>query len=434
MSSVIEQATITSEAETANSAGAAYLPTLTMLWQCRRFLAKCAVSGLVMATILAFVIPKQYKSTVQLMPPDSPAASVGWMATVAGTMPSFLSNAAGGMLGNRSPNAMFLGILNSRTIQDNLIDRFDLRREYHLTRYLDARKRLAAHTVIDDDRKTGNLSITVVDHDPQRARDLAAGYVDELDKLVATVSTSSARRERVFLEQRLKSIKEELDASSRDLSQFSSRNATFDPLSAQAKSMLDAAGKLQGELTAAESELRGLETIYSDDNVRVRSLRARTEELRRQLRKLSGSSSENGSELNSGELYPSVRKLPLLTAAYNDLYRRAKVQETVFEILTRQYEAAKVQEAKEIPTVKVLDSADVPEKKSYPPRLLIMVLGMMISFVVGVAWIIGEGIWKGVDERDPRKVFLTDVVSTILRRVRRAKVPLFKTEGQTGLK
>ncbi len=322
MSSVIEQATITSEAETVDrSAGAAYLPTLTTLWQGRRFLAKCAVSGLVVATILAFVIPKEYKSTVQLMPPDSQAASsAGWMAMVAGAaMPAGLASAANGVLGNRSPNAMFLGILNSRTVQDDLIDRFDLRREYSLKRYVDARKKLAARTAIDDDRKTGNLSITVVDHDPQRARDLAAAYVDELDKLVAKVSTSSARRERVFLEERLKSIKEELDASSRKLSQFSSRNATFDPPSAQAKSMLDSVGKLQGELTAAESELRGLETIYSDDNVRVRALRARTEELRRQLRKLSGGSSESAGELNSGELYPSVRKLPLLAAAYSEL-------------------------------------------------------------------------------------------------------------------
>ena len=416
-------------------AGASYLPALRLLWQRRRFLVKCAATGLVVATILAFVIPKEYKSTVQLMPPDSPAvASAGWMAMAAGAaMPPALASVANGVLGNRSPNAVFLGILNSRTVQDDLIDRFDLRREYRLKRYMDARKKLAQRTSFDDDRKTGNLSITVMDHDPQRARDLAAGYVGELDKLVAKVSTSSARRERMFLEERLKSIKEELDASSRELSQFSSRNATFDPPSAQAKSMLDAAGKLQGELTAAESELRGLETIYSNDNVRVRSLRARTEELRRQLRKLSGTGSEGGGDLSSGELYPSVRKLPLLAAAYSELYRRAKVRETMFEILTRQYEAAKVQEAKEIPTVKVLDLPDVPEKKSYPPRLLIMLLGMMTALAGGVAWIMGESTWKCIDEHDPRKAFLIEVLTTIRRRVLRRRT-LLETEELASLK
>ena len=327
--------------------------------------------------------------------------------------------AAGNILGVRTPNAAFLGILGSRTVQDDIINRFDLRGVYHLTRYMDARKRLVACTTIDEDKRTGNLSITVVDHDPHRARDIAAAYVDELDKLVAKVSTSSARRERIFLEERLKTIKEELDASSRELSQFSSRNATFDPPSAQARLMLDAAGKLQGELTASESELRGLEAIYSDDNVRVRSLRARTEELRRQLRKMSGTGSESGGDLSSGELSPSIRKLPLLAATYSELYRRAKVQETVYEILTRQYEAARAQEAKEIPTVKVLDSPDMPEKKSYPPRLSIMLLGMMVAFAGGIAWIMGENAWKCIDEHDPRKALLIEALATMRRKYSR---------------
>ena len=420
MSSVMEQAKTAPEAET-KIAETAYLPAITMLWHRRRFLLKCAATGLVAATILAFVIPKEYKSTVQLMPPDSPAvASAGWMAMVAGgAMPPALANAANGVLGNRSPNAMFLGILNSRTVQDDLIDRFDLRRLYHVKLYLDARKKLTARTAFDDDKKTNNLSIAVTDRNPQRARDIAAAYVDELDKLVAKVSTSSARRERIFLEERLKTIKEELDASSRELSQFSSRNATFDPPSAQARSMLDAAGKLQGELTASESELRGLEAIYSDDNVRVRSLRARTEELRRQLRKMSGTGSESGGDLSSGELSPSIRKLPLLAATYSELYRRAKVQETVYEILTRQYEAARAQEAKEIPTVKVLDSPDMPEKKSYPPRLSIMLLGMMVAFAGGIAWIMGENAWKCIDEHDPRKALLIEALATMRRKYSR---------------
>lgn len=165
-------------------------------------------------------------------------------------------------------------------------------------------------------------------------------------------------------------------------------------------------------MTAAESELRGLETIYSDDNVRVRALRARTEELRRQLRKLSGGSSESAGELNSGELYPSVRKLPLLAAAYSNLYRRTKVQETVFEILTRQYEAARVQEAKEIPTVKVLDAADVPEKKSYPPRLLIVMLGLLVSLSAGAMFIFGQAWYRSKSAVETRLL-----VDSILREI-----------------
>ena len=231
---------------------------------------------------------------------------------------------------------------------------------------------------------------------------------------MAKVSTSSARRERIFLEERLKTIKEELDASSRELSQFSSRNATFDPPTAQARSMLDAAGRLQGELTAAESELRGLEAIYSDDNVRVRSLRARTEELRRQLRKMSGTGREGGGDLSSGELSPSIRKLPLLAETYSELYRRTRVQETVFEILTRQYEAARAQEAKEIPIVKVLDPPDVAEKKSFPPRLLIMILGLMVSLSAGVVWVFGQA-WYRSNSAASARLLVDSMISDTRR-------------------
>ena len=390
-----------------------YMPVVTLLWERRLLLARAAAIGLVLATIIAFVIPKEYKSTVQLMPPDSRSLSnAGSLAMAAGVgIPAALSGVAGGLLGTKSAGSAFVGILNSRTVQDDLINRFDLLHVYHLKLYLDARKKLAGRTSIDEDKKTGNIIITVVDNDPHRARDLAAAYVEELDRLVAKLSTSSAHRERVFLEERLKTVKEDLDSATRELGQFSSRNATFDAQTQQ-RSMLEAAAKLQGELTAAESQLRGLEAIYSNDNVRVRSLRARTEELRRQLGKLSGTGNENGSELGSGQLYPSVRKLPMLGAAYGDLYRRVKLQETVFDILTKQYEISKVEEAKEIPTVKVLDPADLAEKKSFPPRLLIMVAGMLFAIASAAVWVVAINFWRELDEHNPEKLFVLEVLST----------------------
>lgn len=390
-----------------------YTPVLTLVWERRLLLGKAAAIGLVLATIIAFLIPKEYKSTVQLMPPDPQSLSNALALAAGTTTPAALSSGVtAGLMGGRSPAGHFLGILNSRTVQDDLIDRFDLRRVYQLKLYADARKRLHEHTSIDEDKKTGNIIITVVDRDPYRARDLAAAYVEELDRLVAKVSTSSARRERIFLEERLKSVKEGLDAASLELGQFSSRNATFD-VQTQQRSMLESAAKLQGELTVAESELRGLEAIYSNDNVRVRSLRARTEELRRQLGKLSGTSNENNAELGSGQLYPSVRKLPMLSATYSDLTRRAKMQEALFEILTKQYEISKVQEAKEIPTVKVLDSADLAEKKSFPPRLLIMVAGMLFAVASTAAWVVAINLWQELDEHNPGKHFVLEVLSTL---------------------
>lgn len=294
----------------------------------------------------------------------------------------------------RTPGGTLIGVLDSQTAQDDIINRFDLRRVYHCKFYVDARKILAERTTIAEDKKSGIISIAVTDRDPNRARDLAEAYVEELDKLVNKVSTSSARRERIFLEGRLQSIKTDLDASSRALSQFSSRNATMDPQK-QGEATVAAAGKLQGDLIAAQSELSGLKAQYTDDNMRVREVRGRIGELQRQLRKMSGAGdSVNGADLTADQFLPSVRKLPLLGFTYYDLYRQVAMQDAIYQTLTKQYELAKVQEAKEIPPIKVLDEPNVPEKKSSPHRMIIIVLGFLFSAFAGITWILASALWN----------------------------------------
>jgi hypothetical protein len=116
-------------------------------------------------------------------------------------------------------------------------------------------------------------------------------------------------------------------------------------------------------------------------------------------------------------MYPSIRRLPLLGVEFADLYRRTKIQETVLETLTKEYEIAKVQEVKEIPTVKVLDAAEIPDKKSYPPRLFSMFLGTTFGFTLAVFWVFANELWQGTDARDPRKVFAQEVFATVSARI-----------------
>src|SRR5207253_531204 len=187
------------------------------------------------------------------------------------------------------------------------------------------------------------ISLIVTDGSPQRARDLAQGYVEELDRLVSQVSTSSARRERMFIEQRLASVKADLEDAEKQFSAFASKNTALD-IKEQTRAMVESAALLQGQMIAAQSELQSLEQIYTANNVRVRALRARVDELKRQLQQLGGTDSSLLSDAtSSAELYPSIRKLPLLGVQWADLYRRMKVQETVFDLLTQQYEIARIQ-------------------------------------------------------------------------------------------
>jgi len=381
---------------------------LQRLWKHRGLLFKSSLAGLVLSTIIAFCIPKEYKSTTQVMPPESRAANAMSLAAFMGSPASQVSSAASSLLGMPSPEATFIGILTSQTVKDDLINQFDLRRVYHVKSYTSARKKLESRTSIAEDKKTGNLTISVIDRDPYRARALSTAYLAELNRLIAQLSTSSARREREFLEGRLKSVKQDLDSATQDLSVYSSRNATLAP-DTQEKAELDAVARVQADLISSESELQGLETTYGRDNVRVRSMEARVAELRSQLQKMTGSKNENSAALEDGQLLPSVRKLPLLGTTYYELYRRAAVQDALYEMLTKQYEIAKVEEARDIPTVRVLDPPDLPEKKSFPPRTLIVLFGTLLAFGAGFTWVSAFEAWETTDPADARKAFATQV-------------------------
>jgi capsule polysaccharide export protein KpsE/RkpR len=183
----------------------------------------------------------------------------------------------------------------------------------------------------------------------------------------------------------------------------------------EGKALLEAAANLAGQMIAAQSQLEGLRQIYTDSNPRVRQLEARVNELRKQLDKMGGAKTEvtGGGPAATEMPYPSIRNLPLLGVKYADYYRDAKIEETVFELLTEQDEMAKVQEAKETPSVRVLDPAKIPEKKSYPPRFFIVFLGLCTSFTMGMTWILAERIWKNADPQDPRKILVEEVVATV---------------------
>ena len=402
---------------------------LRVLWEQRRTLARVTLWGLVLTTVMAFLLPHRFESRTQLMPPEQSSSGLASLMALAGggtAGGSSLGAFAGDLFGMRTSGALFIGILGSRTVQDRLIDEFDLRHVYHVKRMEAARKDLEANTFIVEDRRSGIITITVTDGDPKRAAAIAAAYIGELDRLVAQLNTSTAHRERVFLEERLKSIKLDLDSAARDFSEFSSKNATID-IKDQAKSMVEAAAKLEGELIAVQSEREGLRQIYSDENVRVRALDARIAELQKSLAKIGGGAHESTisdkiQDYPDYPAYPSLRQLPLLGVTYAELYRRNKIQETLYDLFTQQYELAKVQEAKETPSVKVLDAPNVPEKKSFPPRLLIIFLGTILSFIFGAAWLLGNHAWEQTNSRNPAKSLLQDVyagMKTDLRLVSR---------------
>jgi capsule polysaccharide export protein KpsE/RkpR len=396
------------------------LPYFRLLWGRRGLIYRVSLYALLASTAVAFLIPTRFEATTRLMPPDSQSSGLAMAAAAmagggSGGSSGGLGAIASDVLGLKSSSDVFVGILGSRTVQDDLIARFDLKKLYGKSNMEDARKRLSEKTDVSVDRKSQIISIIVTDHKPDRAAAMCQAYVDELNRLVSQLSTSSARRERVFLEERLNKVNSDLQNAEREFSQFASKNSAID-VKEQGKAMVEAAANLQGQLIAAESQYQALREIYTENNTRARSVKARIDELQRQLDKIGGkgeSTSDSSNASANDSMYPSIRKLPLLGVTWADLYRQAKIQETVLEVLTKQYELAKVQEAKEIPTVKVLDPPNIPDKKSFPPRLLIIFLGTITAMIVVMLWILGSEMWNSTDAGDPRKMFARQIVADV---------------------
>jgi capsule polysaccharide export protein KpsE/RkpR len=387
------------------------LTRLWLLWRERRLFLNVAWKTAVLSAIIAVLLPVHYEGVVKIVPGESSGGSAGMSGLLGKLMGGGGSGGgmglgldAAGLLGMKTPGAFYIEVLKSRSLQDRMIDRFDLRHHYwkfsrwYTHDYYTTRKRLKDFTDIEEDKKSAVITLSVTDYDPNVAAQMANVYVEELNKAAADLNTGDAHRERVFLEGRLTEAKQDLDDASRALSQYSSKNTLMDPQT-QGKAMVDAAARVQGEIVATEAELKGLQQIYSDDNTRVRTLKARLGVLQSQIKSMQGKGTAAGtSEGDSISGFPSMTQLPVLGYTYYDLYRQAKIRETVYEFLTQQYELAKVQEAKELPSVRVMDPAIKPERKSSPKRTLIVVLSVLGAWVLAVFFVLGRNKW---DQRPP---------------------------------
>jgi capsule polysaccharide export protein KpsE/RkpR len=309
---------------------------------------------------------------------------------------------AASMLGGKTTGDLYIDVLQGPSVLDPIIRKFDLQKEYKAKYMEDARKQLVASTSVDSNRKSGVITITVRGSSQAQAQALAQAYADSLDAVIRQVSNSSARRERIFLENRLKAVKVELDDSARRLAEFASKNVALD-IPEQAKATLTAAARGQAELIAAQSELEGLRQIYTENNYRVKSLEARIAELRQQV------DVQQTGVARPDSMMSWIKKLPQLGVQWSEYYRTATIDEAVYEALTKQYEFAKVQEAKETTSVSILDPPTYPEKKSFPKGSIFLLAGLILSALGGCSYIVALDSYRRIDPEHPAKMYLEDV-------------------------
>jgi capsule polysaccharide export protein KpsE/RkpR len=394
---------------------ASWVENASLFWDYRSLFLRIAGVVFVLSILFTLSLPKEYVSTARIMPPEQGGNSAAMLAALVGkSSAGGLAGLAGSLLGTKNNGALFVALLRSGTVGGRLIDRFDLQRIYHRRYRDDTAKRLGQLTKITEDTKSGVITIAVTDETRNRARDLAQGYLDELNNLVTRVSTSSAGREREFIERRLNTVKEELQRAQLELSDFSSKNTTID-IKEQTRATVDAGAKLEGQLIAGESELDSLRQIYGDQNVRVRAAEARNALMQRELQRANGQSGQVFSEkdIDARHPYPPLRQLPELGVQWANLYRNVRIHETVFDLLSEEYETARIEEAKSIPTVGVVDFPEIPERRSGPHRKLIVLILTLLSVVVTAFFLLARRSWQAMDSQDGRRILAARIGATM---------------------
>lgn len=332
--------------------------------------------AIVGSVIISLLLPVKYTATARILPPQESSPGIsGLLSQTSGT----LGDLAGSLLGSNSSADLYMGILQSRSAADQLVKAFDLKQVYHRKYMEDTYKELAHNTDIEVSRKTQVISVSVEDRSPERAAAMANMYLDALDRINRRVNVSEGHRKRVFLEKRLKKVKADLAQAESALQAFEQKYGVV-AIKEQAKAAIEGAADIKGQIIAAQTELDVLKQFGTERQNDAVMLKARIAGLNQQLLKI-----EKGTpSTNKDEYFLSFKEIPSLGVKLARLMRDAKVQEEVFKLITNQYELAKIEEAKDVNTIQILDHAVPPDKKSSPKRALIVILSTVVAFFIAV--------------------------------------------------
>jgi tyrosine-protein kinase Etk/Wzc len=374
-----------SEASEPPSAELHLLDVLIVLSSRRRFIAVFTLGAALLAAIFVLVVPSTYTATTTVMPPSqNTLMSSALLGQLAGS--SALASVAGAGLGLKNPNDMYVSLFHSRTVEDSMVQRFGLMGRYKKKKESDARTAFENHTTVALGVKDGLIRITATDRDPKEAADIANSYVDEFKKLSATLAISEASRRRIFFEQQLLEAKENLTASEEALKHTEQSTGVLQ-IDSQARSLIESAAGLRAQVVAKEVQLQGMRSYATEDNPDVITSEQELAALKSQLAKLAGTDQNSGSDF----IVPKG-KVPEAGMEYLRRLRDVKYYETISELIAKQFEIAKLDEARQGSIIQVVDAAVTPDKRSFPKRTITVVLVTLIAFFVACGWaIFAEG-------------------------------------------
>ena len=359
----------------AASESADFLEILLVLAREKERILQVTVAMTLLATIVVFIMPKMYSATALILPPQQ---NQSVLSTLVGQV-----GAANALdlrdLGLKNPSDVFVGMLKSRTVEDALVNRFDLRKVYNVKRYQDARKTLEKRSEIDPE-KEGLISIQVSDRDPKRAADIANAWVDELRALNQNLALTEAAQRRVFFEQKLEQERDDLAKTESAMKVIELKSGVIQP-DAQTRALIGAVADVRAQIAAKEVQLQSLRTSATPNNPDVIRLQHELAAMQAQSAKIS-QMQRGDLEVGEGNLQVPTRRIGEASLEYLRVARELRYHESLYEFLARQLEAARIDEAKNAVVVQVVDHAVEPERKSSPQRLLVIAITALLSFLL----------------------------------------------------
>lgn len=346
--------------------------TLLIIIKHRLFIIKFSILVIVISTAIAFALPIYFSATAKIVPTKE---DNGFLNLMMAEMSGGLSNLASNILGGGSLSDYYIGVLDSDTIKDNVIDKFHLIKYYNKNTRQDTYKTLDQLVNITAGKKDGIISITVEDKDPNQAAALANAYVDELTKFTIEMSSSTAGKNAKFIEARLLTAKSDLSAAEDKLAKFQSRYKALD-LPEQTKGTIGVIGNLMAQLALQETQLAVLKKSFTDAAPEVTKTKASIITIKNQIDHLESK--------NPANAIPSIGSIPGISEQYIKIMREFKKQETLVELLTKQYEMTLFSEAKDVSPIHIIQTAKVPDKKTRPKRFIIIIVGSILGVIVSI--------------------------------------------------
>jgi len=375
------------------------LDLLIAVGERKAFLLITTLAVTALAVIFCLVFPNRYTATATILPPQQNSSLSATLLSQMGNLGS-LGALAGGSLGLgslKNPNDLAIALLRTRTVEDAMVQRFDLRNLYGKERMSEARKTFESRSDIESNLKDGLIRISITDHSPQRAAEMVNGYVEEYRKFSANLAVTEASQRRLFFEEQLAQAKNNLGAAEEAMKGAEQASGMIQ-LDSQARALIESVATLRAQIAAREVQIRGMSLFAADNNPDLLLAREQLAELQRQLKQLSGSQSGTDSDL----IVPRG-KLPEAGMNYIRKLREVRYNELIFELLAKQFEVAKLDEAREGSLVQVVDPAVPPDRKSFP-RLSIIVPASTLSWLLlAIFWVFfRQGILRTQDRPEER--------------------------------